>query len=76
MSSFPELPNIEPSQAELLKTCDSRAKFRAEPRLDTPLEKPINSVDSTQELEFTVVSLGLRGSPYTKQNDPINMFSN
>ena len=39
MSSFPELPNIEPSRAELLKTCGSRAKFRAEPRLDTPLTK-------------------------------------
>ena len=36
-SSFLELPEIEPSRAELLKTCGSRAKFRAEPRLDTPL---------------------------------------
>ena len=36
-SSFLELPEIEPSRAELLKTRGSRAKFRAEPRLDTPL---------------------------------------
>ena len=34
-------------------------------------------VDSThQQLEFTVVSIGLRGSPYTKQNDPINQSPN
>ena len=51
MSSFPELPNIEPSRAELLKTCGSRAKFRAEPRLDTPLNysRGGSSLDSARK---------------------------
>ena len=52
-SSFLELPEIEPSRAELLKACGSRAKFRAQPRLDTPLTTShYLAVDTSTKLQF------------------------
>ncbi len=48
----------EPSRAELLKTCGSRAKFRAEPRLDTPLLlNDTYGLMNLLELFFNVFSL-------------------